>query len=241
MKIQMFIYPGMTLLDLIGPLQTWSQWPGAKFQLVAQSVGSIPTDCGLSVNATHSFDEAWAHPDILFVPGGTTGTFALMDNEDVLTFLEQRGTNANWVTSVCTGSIVLAAAGLLTGYRATSHWMAKDMLPAFGVEVAEGRWVIDRNRASGGGVTAGIDFGLALMAHISGDEKLAQQVQLAMEYSPSPPFSSGTPEEASPEILAAVTGYFNSEDIENRTELMLGAANRLQEFNSNRDSLESMK
>lgn len=233
MKIQMFIYPGMTLLDLVGPLQTWSSWPGAEIQIVAQSTGSVPTDCGLSVNATHSFDQAWSDPDILFVPGGTEGTFALLDNEDVLTFLEQQGSNAGWITSVCTGSIVLAAAGLLNGYRATTHWMAKDMLPAFGVEVGEGRWVIDRNRASGGGVTAGIDFGLALMAHVSGDEKLAQQVQLAMEYSPSPPYSSGTPEEAPPEILAAVAQLFDSQDVERRTELMLGAVNRHQKLHSN--------
>ncbi len=226
MKIQMFIYPGMTLLDLIGPLQTWSSWPGAEFQFVAQSVGSIATDCGLSVNATHSFGEGWSAPDILFVPGGTEGTFALLGNEEVLTFLEQQGNNAGWITSVCTGSVVLAAAGLLTGYRATTHWMAKDMLPAFGVEVGEGRWVIDRNRASGGGVTAGIDFGLVLMAHIAGEERLAEMVQLGMEYSPNPPFNSGTPDEARPEILAAVTAMFNSEGTERREELMLHAINR---------------
>lgn len=229
MKIQMFTYPGMTLLDLVGPLQTWSSWPDAEFQIVAQTVGKIPTDCGMSINATHSFSEAWSEPDILFVPGGTEGTFALLENDEVLTFLERQGNKAGWVTSVCTGSIVLAAAGLLNGYRATTHWMAKDMLPAFDVEVGEGRWVIDRNRASGGGVTAGIDFGLALMAHISGDETLAQQVQLAMEYAPSPPYSSGTPNDAPPEILAAVTAFFDSEDIEGRMKQMTSAVTRYQE------------
>lgn len=230
MKIQMFIYPGMTLLDLVGSLQVWNSWPGAEIQIVAQSTGSIPTDSSLSVNANHSFDEAWSDPDILFVPGGTEGTFALLDNDDALTFLEQQGNNASWITSVCTGSIVLAAAGLLTGYKATSHWMAKDMLPAFGVEVAEGRWVIDRNRASGGGVTAGIDFGLALMAHISGDEKLAQQIQLRLEYSPNPPFTSGTPDEAGSEILTAATEHFNSKGTEIRAELMAGAIRRFQKL-----------
>lgn len=143
MKIQMFVYPGMTLLDLVGPLQVWNSWPGAEIQIVAQSIGSVPTDSCLSVNATYSFDQAWSDPDILFVPGGTEGTFALLDNEDVLTFLEQQGSIAGWITSVCTGSVVLTAAGLLKGYKATSHWMAKDMLPAFDVEVADGRWVID--------------------------------------------------------------------------------------------------
>lgn len=229
MKIQMFTYPGMTLLDLVGPLQTWSSWPGAEIQIVAQTPGTIPTDCGMSVNATHCFDDAWSEPDILFVPGGTEGTFALLENDEVLTFLERQGNKAGWITSVCTGSIVLAAAGLLNGYRATTHWMAKDMLPAFGVEVGDGRWVIDRNRASGGGVTAGIDFGLALMAHISGDEILAQQVQLAMEYAPSPPYSSGTPAQAPPEVLAAVSKYFDSQDIEQRMQLMNSAVNRHQE------------
>lgn len=233
MKIQMFIYPGMTLLDLVGPLQTWSSWPGAEFQLVAEAVGPIPTDCGLSVNATHNFDEVWSDPDILFVPGGTEGTFALLDNEEVMIFLERQGNNAGWVTSVCTGSIVLAAAGLLTGYRATSHWMACDLLPDFGAEVADGRWVIDRNRASGGGVTAGIDFGLALMAHISGDEEIARRVQLMMEYSPNPPFSSGTPQEARPETLAAVIGHFNSEGVERRAEIMAGAIGRYQKLHKN--------
>ncbi len=228
MKIQMFMYSGMTLLDLVGPLQTWNSWPGTEFQLVAQSEGSVSTDCGLSVTATHSIQNAWKHSDIFFVPGGTEGTFALLDNEDILTFIEQQGRRAGWVTSVCTGSILLGAAGLLSGYRATSHWMAKDLLPAFGAEVAEGRWVIDRNRASGGGVTAGIDFGLALLAHISGNEEVARQVQLIMEYSPNPPFSAGTPETAGPALTTSVTEYFNSKGTEQRTRLFASAANRYQ-------------
>lgn len=233
MKIQMFIYPGMTLLDLVGPLQVWGAWPGAEFQLIGQSVGSVPTDSALSVNATHSFDQAWSDPDILFVPGGTEGTFALLDNQEVMSFLAKQGRNASWITSVCTGSIVLAAAGLLTGYRATSHWMARDLLPAFGVEAVSDRWVIDRNRASGGGVTAGIDFGLAIMAHISGSDDLAQSVQLMLEYSPNPPFSSGTPDEAKPEIVAAVTDHFNANGEAQRAELMARAVAKYESFQSN--------
>ncbi|WP_422005087.1 DJ-1/PfpI family protein [Pyruvatibacter mobilis] len=228
MKIQMFIYPGMTLLDLVGPLQAWSVWPGTDIQLVAQSSGPIPTDCGLSVLATHDMASAWSDPDILFVPGGTDGTFALLDNDEVLDFLADQGHRAGWITSVCTGSIVLGAAGLLSGYKATSHWMAKDMLPGFGVEVADGRWVIDRNRASGGGVTAGIDFGLALIAHITGSEETARRVQLVLEYAPNPPFSSGTPDEAKPETVTAVTEYFNSQGVEARAELMAKAVGRYQ-------------
>lgn len=233
MKIQMFVYPGMTLLDLVGPLQVWGSWPGAEFQIVWQTVGTVPTDSALSVNATHNFEQAWSDPDILFVPGGTAGTFDLLNNKEVLSFLAARGRRAGWITSVCTGSIVLAAAGLLTGYRATSHWMARDMLPAFGAEMATDRWVIDRNRASGGGVTAGIDFGLALMAHISGDENLARSVQLIMEYSPNPPFTSGTPEEATPEIVSAVTAYFNADGAEHRTGLLEQAVANHKNFQSN--------
>ncbi len=233
MKIQMFIYPGMTLLDLVGPLQTWSGWPEAEFQLVAESVGPISTDANITVNATHRMDEAWDAPDILFVPGGTTETFELLDNENVMSFLKKQGKKAGWITSVCTGSVVLAAAGLLKGYRATSHWMARDHLAHFGAHVSQERWVVDRNRASGGGVTAGIDFGLALMAHITGDEDLARETQLKMEYSPKPPFTSGTPEEASPETLKNVIDYFTAGGIERRVEIMSLAMDRYQQIISN--------
>lgn len=207
MKIQMFMYPGMTLLDLVGPLQTWNSWPDAEFQLVAEKPGSVSTDSALSVNASHTFDEAWSKPDILFVPGGPAPTFELLADQKAMKFLADRGEHAEWIGSVCTGSILLGAAGLLKGYRATSHWFARDLLTAYGAEVVHERWVIDRNRASGGGVTAGIDFGLALMAHICGEET-ARQSQLGMEYSPKPPFSSGTPEEARPETLEAVSAMF---------------------------------
>ena len=203
----MFIYPGMTTLDLMGPLQTWQMWPNAEFQIVAETSGVVTTDTALSVVATHGFDDAWDTPDILFVPGGTEGTMALLSDKKVLGFLARRGENATWVTSVCSGALVLGAAGLLEGYKATSHWYVRDMLTSFGATPVADRWVIDRNRASGGGVTAGIDFGLAIMAHICGEE-VARQAQLAMEYSPRPPFQSGTPEEASPETLKAVKERF---------------------------------
>ncbi len=227
MKIQMFMYPGMTLLDLVGPLQTWGSWPDAEFQLVAQRPGPVSTDSALSVNATHTFEQAWAKPDILFVPGGPAPTFELLGNQEALKFLAERGEHAGWITSVCTGSILLAAAGLLKGYRATSHWFARDFLAAFGAEVATDRWVIDRNRASGGGVTAGIDFGLAVMAHIAGEE-VARCAQLAMEYSPNPPFASGTPKEALPETVKIVSTMFGASlgdhDI---NEIVAGAAAKL--------------
>lgn len=208
MIIQMFIYPGMTTLDMMGPLQTWQSWPDAEFEIVAEKVGIIDTDSALSVVATHDFESACESPDILFVPGGAEGTFALLDNENVLEYLARRGERAGWVTSVCSGSLVLGAAGLLEGYRATSHWYVRDMLTSFGAKAVADRWVIDRNRATGGGVTAGIDFGLALMAHICGED-IARQSQLSMEYSPQPPFESGTPEEAWPETVEIVRARFS--------------------------------
>lgn len=203
----MVVYPGMTTLDLMGPLQTWGQWPDGEFQLVAEKAGVIDTDTVMSIVATHGFDDAWVAPDILFIPGGTEGTMRLLTDEKMLGFLADRGAQASWITSVCSGSLVLGAAGLLKGYKSTSHWYVRDMLAEFGATPVAERWVIDRNRASGGGVTAGIDFGLALMAHICGED-LAREVQLSMEYSPQPPFQSGTPEEARPETLAAVKARF---------------------------------
>lgn len=222
---------------MVGPLQVWNSWPGAEFQFVAQNVGPVPTDSALSVNATHNFEQAWTAPDILFVPGGTEGTFELLGNEEVMAFLAKQGAKADWITSVCSGSVVLAAAGLLAGYRATSHWMARDFLPAFGVEVGEGRWVIDRNRASGGGVTAGIDFGLAMVAHISGDDNMARAIQLTLEYSPKPPFVSGHPDEADPNILSMVVDNFNANGAERREELMIQAVAR---YESTKSTIKSV-
>jgi cyclohexyl-isocyanide hydratase len=207
MKIAMFIYPDMTTLDLMGPLQTWQTWPNAEFQIIAEQKGIIETDTALSVVATHDFSDSWRSPDILFVPGGASGTVKLLRNQAVLSFLADRGQRAEWVTSVCSGSLVLGAAGLLEGYKATSHWFVRDMLANFGATPVSERWVIDRNRASGGGVTAGIDFGLALMARVCG-ESIAREAQLGMEYSPQPPFKSGTPEESLPATVEAVKARF---------------------------------
>ena len=200
MKITMLAYPGMTPLDLMGPLQVWSQWPGADIQVVWKTLAPIMTDTGMAVVPTHSFDQAFPSPDILCVPGGVKGTFDIMEDQEVLDFLRVRGKNASWVTSVCSGALVLGAAGLLQGYQATTHWAVKDKLTEFGATVTEGRWVIDRNRVTGGGVTAGIDFGLALMAKIAGEE-IAKTAQLMIEYAPQPPFESGTPAEASSETM----------------------------------------
>ncbi len=166
MRIQMLVYPGMTLQDLVGPLQVWALWPSAEIQFAWKSTGPVSTDSGLAVIATTSLADAWATPDILFAPGGLLPTFELLEDAEVIEFLRNRGEQAQWVTSVCTGAVLLGAAGLLRGYRAATHWFARDSLALFGATPSNERWVIDRNRATGGGVTAGIDFGLAVLAHL---------------------------------------------------------------------------
>jgi len=210
MKILMLAYPGMTLLDLVGPLQAWSAWPGNDIHLVWKDAGPLPTDTGLDVVATHDFAHSHPTPDILFVPGGSQPTRELMGDTETTDFLAARGARAAWVTSVCTGALVLGAAGLLNGYKATTHWSATDELAPLGATYTKGRWVMDRNRVTGGGVTAGIDFGLALIGELAGEE-MARAVQLALEYAPQPPFKSGTPEDAWPETVALVQSLLTAE------------------------------
>ena len=200
MNIQYVIYPDMTLLDLVGPMQVWSNFPDVQPQFVAKTLDPIQTDAGMVITPSHSFDTATAAPDILFVPGGGVGTSVAAKDEATVEFVRRQGAQAGWVTSVCTGALVLGAAGLLDGYRAATHWAAMEFLPNFGATPVDERYVIDRNRATGGGVTAGIDFGLAVMAHISG-EPLARMSQLAVEYTPAPPFASGHPREADADTL----------------------------------------
>lgn len=207
MKISMLIYPDMTPLDLFGPLQIWSMLPDTEIELVAEEISPITTDTPAVIMPTHSYDTACEAPDILFAPGGTKGTFAICENAPTLEYLRDRGAKAGWVTSVCTGALVMGAAGLLKGYRATTHWAAMDLLSAYGAEPIKERWVIDRNRASGGGVTAGIDFGLAMVAEIAGEEA-ARIIQLSVEYNPAPPVNSGHPDLASAATIDAVlTGF----------------------------------
>lgn len=207
MKITMLIYPGMTALDFMGPAQIWAYWPGAEVQTVWKSIEPIITDSAAVFLPNTDFAGAFEAPDMIFVPGGTAATFALLEDQEVLAFLRDKAAGARWVTSVCTGALVLGAAGLLDGYRATTHWSALEMLPTFGAEIVRDRWVIDGSRATGGGVTAGIDFGLALVAEVDG-EAVAKTIQLAVEYAPAPPFRSGTPEEAGEEITGMVNAMF---------------------------------
>lgn len=196
----MLVHPNMVLLDLVGPL-TVLKILGADIHLVWKQKAPVSTDVGLPVQPTADFSECPKDVDVLFVPGGTVGTTQCMDDAQVMDFLADRGERARYVTSVCTGSLTLAAAGLLQGYKATSHWALIDFLPLMGAEISRERVVYDRNRITGGGVTAGIDFGLKL-AETLADEETARRIQLILEYSPEPPYENGTPEEAGPERLA---------------------------------------
>jgi cyclohexyl-isocyanide hydratase len=199
--IGFLLFPNLTQLDLTGPVQILSRVPHAKVHLVWKNTEPVVTDVGFAIVPTCSFD-ACPQVDVLCVPGGF-GVGELMLDRDTLDFLRRQGAGARYVTSVCNGSLVLGAAGLLDGYRSACHWMWRQFLPRFGAEPVAERIVRDRNRISGGGVTAGIDFGLALAAELAGDE-LAKTLQLAFEYDPQPPFDCGTPEKAGPELTMRV-------------------------------------
>lgn len=207
MNIVALAYPGFTLLDLIGPYTTLTAIPGVEAALYWKQPGEVLTDSGITILAQRGFDEVPADPTVLLVPGGGAGCMALLQDRQVLDWLALVGGSARWVTSVCTGSLLLGAAGLLEGYQATSHWSMRDELCHFGAIPSQGRFVRDRNRFTGGGVTAGIDFGLALAAELAGEET-ARAIALGIEYAPAPPFEAGTPEQAGPETVARVlAGY----------------------------------
>jgi cyclohexyl-isocyanide hydratase len=212
LQVGMLLYPGLTLLDLIGPQTAWA-WH-AKIHLVWKTQDLIVSDSGVAIQPTTTFAECPHDLDILFVPGGF-GTAAAMQDRAVLDFLAARAAHARYITSVCSGSLILGAAGLLHGYKATSHWALRDRLPLFGAEPVDARVVVDRNRITGGGVTAGIDFGLVLLAQLRGEE-VAKVIQLAMEYDPEPPFQAGSPNSAGPAIVKLTRSYMESVDLETR-------------------------
>ena len=203
--IGMLLYPGLTQLDLTGPFEVLYRVPDAKIHLVWKTLAPVVSDTGLSLGPTTTLDGCPAL-DVLFVPGGG-GQAALMDDRAVLAFLREQGRVAQYVTSVCTGALLLGAAGLLNGYEAATHWAFMSLLPIFGAKPVRRRVVVDRNRVTGGGVTAGIDFGLRLAATLAGDD-VAKGIQLGLEYDPEPPFRSGHPDVADPAVVATVRARF---------------------------------
>ena len=202
MKVLALVYPGMTLLDLVGPLQAWSFLPGYEVQCAWHRAGAVLTDCGISMEATHRFEDAWMDPDVLVVGGGAKPTLDLLGDSAAIAFLADRGSRARWVCSVCTGSLLLGAAGLLRGYRAAVHWGARDALSQFGAEPSSERVCIDRNRLTGGGITAGVDFGITVAGYWAG-ESTGRVIELIMEYAPKPPYGTGHPDLADAPTLAA--------------------------------------
>jgi putative intracellular protease/amidase len=200
MDIAILIYEGLTALDAIGPYETLSRVPGTTVTFVAAEPGLKRTDTGyLGVMADASLAEL-ARPEVVVVPGGP-GQIPVMSHEPTLEWLRAAHAHTQWITSVCTGSLILGAAGLLEGKRATSHWMWVEMLPGFGAEIADERVVVDGRIITAAGVSAGIDMGLTLASRLAG-EKTAQAIQLAIEYDPDPPFDSGSVAKASPEVMA---------------------------------------
>ena len=200
-EIGMLVFPGLTQLDLTGPFEMLHRVPDTRVHLIWKDTRPVRAESGLILQPTMALADC-PPLDVLFVPGGF-GQRPLATDQDVLGFLRAQGARARYVTSVCTGALLLGAAGLLDGFQATTHWAYVDRLAAFGARYRPGRVVVDRNRITGGGVTAGIDFGLRLAAELAG-EPAARLIQLGLEYDPAPPFDSGHPDVAEPALTAEI-------------------------------------
>jgi cyclohexyl-isocyanide hydratase len=201
LNIGFLLFPMVTQLDMTGPAQLLGRVPGAKTHFIWKTLDPVMTDAGFAIVPTQTFDSC-PKLDVLVVPGGF-GTLALFNDQETLAWLRTQGDGARYVCSVCNGSMVLGAAGLLKGYRSACHWAWGHTLENFGATFVRERVVRDRNRMSGGGVTAGIDFGLTLVAELAGEE-MAKLLQLALEYDPAPPFDCGSPDKAGPERVAQI-------------------------------------
>lgn len=201
------IFPELTQLDLTGPLQVLTRVPGLRVALVAETLTPVATDCGFTLAPTHTFADA-PSADLLLVPGGF-GIEPACQSEATVSFVRAQGAHARWVTSVCTGALLLGVAGLLRGKRATTHWAYHPLLAKLGATPEKARVVRDGNVITGGGVTAGIDFAFTLAAEIAGEEQ-ARRIQLALEYDPQPPFDGGTPAREAPERVAALEDRYRA-------------------------------
>jgi cyclohexyl-isocyanide hydratase len=199
-QIGLLIFPRMTQLDMTGPFEVFARVPNATVHLIWKKIEPVVCDTGLTLTPTTTLSDC-PELDVICIPGGP-GQIDLMEDGDVIEFVRRQGQQARYVTSVCTGALVLGAAGLLRGYKAATHWASMDNLAHFGAEAVKTRVCIDRNRITGGGVTAGIDFGLVLASKLT-DNVTAEKIQLYMEYNPEPPFESGSPDSAPPAVLAA--------------------------------------
>jgi cyclohexyl-isocyanide hydratase len=201
------IVPDLTQLDFTGPLQVLARMPQAAVHIAARSEAPVPSDCGLSLVPSCTF-ESCPPLDLICVPGGGVGVAKAIGDAETVEFIRRQAKGAKYITSVCTGAFLLGAAGLLKGRRATTHWGYTDLLPLVGATHERARIVKDGNVITAGGVTSGIDFGLSIVAEIAG-ETAAQAIQLGIEYDPAPPFSAGNPDSAPAEIKAALTGRYD--------------------------------
>ena len=223
LSIGMVLFPGLTQLDLTGAYEVLARMPNTRVHLVASTLEPVQSEWGLTIVPDTTFADAPVL-DVLCVPGGW-GVDRRLDDDELLEFLRSRAERARYVTSVCSGALLLGAAGLLRGYRATTHWMSLDLLSFLGAEPVRHRVVCDGNRITGAGVTAGIDFGLAVAAELFGPTT-AQRIQLAIEYAPAPPFESGAPDSAPDDVCRALRR--DSHDaLQRRRALVEAAARRL--------------
>ena len=191
--------------DLTAPYQVFAALPDSQIHLIAKTTAPVTSMAGLQLQPTKTFANC-PQLDVICVPGGNLGTAQQMTDPETLNFLRHQAQTAQYITAVCTGSLILAAAGLLDGYKAATHWLFRDQLANLGVEVLSDRVVKDRNRITGGGVTAGIDFALTVAAELAG-EQTARQIQLMLEYNPTPPFNAGSPEDAGPALTQALEQF----------------------------------
>lgn len=198
LQIGMLLFPKLTQLDLTGPHEVLARIPGARVHVVGKTREPAISETGLGLVPTATFSEV-PRVDVLFVPGGA-GQIDACDDDATVAWVRSAGEHARWITSACTGALLLGVAGLLDGYRATTHWAFHELLPLVGAIPAPERVVVDRNRMTSGGVTAGIDIALTIAAEVAGREA-AEQIQLQLEYDPAPPFGAGHPRVARPELV----------------------------------------
>jgi transcriptional regulator GlxA family with amidase domain len=203
MQIAIVLYPGLTALDALGPYEILRFIPDSEVKFVSHTPGPVPTDSGVLVlAATHGFEEVPA-PDMVLVPGSSTDTLTAMADDRLLAWLKKIHPTTQWTLSVCSGALILAAAGLLKGHPATTHWMVQEMLPEFGAESRPDERIVKSGKIyTAAGVSAGLDLGLQVMAEICGREQ-AEIIQLLIEYDPKPPFDAGHITKASETVIAA--------------------------------------
>lgn len=205
--VGLLVFPRVQQLDLTGPYEVFASMPETRVELISKTLEPVVSATGLTLTPTVTFATC-PQLDVLCVPGGA-GVNALLTDSETLTFVKRQASGARYVTSVCTGALVLGAAGLLQGKRATTHWAAHDLLAAFGAIPTQGRVVRDGTLLTGGGVTAGIDFALTLAAELAG-QAAAEAVQLGLEYAPAPPFSAGTPDAAPSDVVRVIRQRFSA-------------------------------